>query len=325
VKNNSSLGGISGGGASPAGKPNSEVIINPPYNNKIQNQEKQTLFLTNIRSFQQNNIKINNAKEKLRGKKFRIRKTKPYFCKNGKVAFLHAEKGVIKNAKFTRVPCNSWTCPDCYLHKALYIKYYFREVIQLNNLAYFLTLTLDPKKIPSEYANNTHKYITKIFNHFITILKRDKANQSLDILKYVWVIEFQKNGNAHMHILLNKYLPITVVRKLWMHVGGGIQMKILPIKTLEGMSNYISDYIVKGIKGEREEKPYGFNYFERRYSISRSCKRPEKTKITSYSKLTFIEKIRMFEEMNLEWVYKTLYNLKENDIIIKFQEEDQKT
>lgn len=39
-------------------------------------------------------------------------------------------------------------------------------------------------------------------------------------LKYVWVVEFQDNGNAHLHILINQFLPIEVLRKLWVHVGG---------------------------------------------------------------------------------------------------------
>jgi hypothetical protein len=274
------------------------------------------LYLTNNRSFQQNKYGTYDSKKKLRGKRFRIRKTKPRFCNSNKIALLKLTEGQITDAKFTRIPCNSWTCPNCGIKKALQVKYYFREVIKLNNLAYFLTLTLDPKKIPPEYKKNTHKYITKIFNHFLTILKRHKANKSQEILKYVWVIEFQKNGNAHMHILLNKYLPIRVVRKLWQHAGGGMQMKVLPIKTLEGISNYISDYIVKGIKGELEEKDYGFNYFERRYTISKSCMRPTKN---PYKKLTLKEEIEQFPSGSLNWVYNTLNNLNDEDISIKKQ------
>ena len=273
----------------------------------------QFLFLTNNRSIQQASKNIQLAKQKLRGKKFRIRKNKPNFCRNNKIALLKINNKSITEAKFKRIPCNSWTCPDCSIKKALVIKYYFREVIELNKLKYFLTLTLDPTKIPAEYKDNTHKYITKIFNHFLTILRRNKEIKSQQKLKYVWVIEFQKNGNAHMHILLNNYLNIRTVRKLWQHVGGGIQMKIEKVDSLAGISNYISDYIVKGIKGEFEEKSYGFKYFERRYSISKSCIRPPKN---VYKKLTIVDEITGLKDTDFSWVHETL-NTFEEDMVIK--------
>ena len=262
------------------------------------------LYLTNNRSFQQaNTLLAKLAKQRLRGKRFKIKKQKPTFCKSSKMALIKVAKNQIVEYRLVYIPCDSWTCPECSLKKALKVKYMFRDVIRLNNLFYFLTLTLDPQKIPPEYKDNTHRYITKIFNHFVTILKRTKEIKKSSKLKYVWVIEFQKNGNAHMHILLNKFLNIRTVRELWTHVGGGLQMNIQKIKTLEGISNYISDYIVKGIKGDIEEKMYGFKYFERRYSISKSCIRPEKA---LYSKLTLKQQMTDLKDVDFEEIYNEL-------------------
>lgn len=290
---------------STAKNPENELVAPAPAERR--------LFLTNYRSFQQTKQIIKNTKEKLRGKKFRIKKDKPAFCRAKKIALLNISEAIITDVKYTGIPCMSWTCPDCSIKKALQTKYLLRDVIQLNKLAYFLTLTLDPVKIPQEYKESTHKYITKIFNHFMTILKRNKINRSEEVLKYVWVVEFQKNGNAHLHILLNKFLPIRIVRKLWKHVGGGAQMKIEKVQTLIGISNYISDYIVKGIKGEFEEKPYGFKYFERRYSISKSCQRPQKI---SYERLTLIDEMTKYSGLDFSNVYNNLNNLGDEDELI---------
>jgi hypothetical protein len=133
------------------------------------------------------------------------------------------------------------------------------------------------------------------------------------------VIEFQKNGNAHMHILLNNYLPIRIVRKLWQHVGGGIQMNVKKVQTLIGISNYISDYIVKGIKGEFDEKDYGFKYFERRYSISKSCIRPKKEYISKHFEVS-LSLAQGLKKQNLDWILYNLSETTETDTIIKFEE-----
>jgi hypothetical protein len=96
------------------------------------------------------------------------------------------------------------------------------------------------------------------------------------------------------------------------------------VRTVKGISNYISDYIVKGIKGDLE-RPSGFRYFQRRYSISRSCERSSTKKKAFYPNMSVKEQYLTLKSLKLDWIYDTLYNLKENDIIITFKEEDKKT
>jgi len=282
-----------------------------------------TLYLTNNRSSQQDEIKelIRAKKEHNKGKKFKSRKNPPHFCKRNRIAYLDYQDNQLKKVTFSHIPCNSWTCPDCQMTKALTVKYHLRDIIVLNDLLYFLTLTLDPQKIPPEYTDNTHKFITKIFNHFITVIKRKKfeyfhrgknryysfhlKTQELK-LKYVWVIEFQKNGNAHLHILFNKFLPIDVICKVWEHVGGGVMMRIEKVKTLQGISNYITDYIVKGIKHDKKNVSY-LRFNQRRYSVSRSCTRPRRSLQKAEGKNTLPR-----------WVYNTIksFEYEEKEIIL---------
>jgi len=297
-----------------------------------------SLFLTNIRSFQQDSPlfdkkqeAIRQAKEKLKGKYFQIRPYPPTFCGGYRSAIFQGEDGMLKTVLVKNIPCNSWTCPDCCIRKALQTKYLLKKIIIDNDLNRFLTLTLKPSKIPTDFKDNTHKYITKLFNHFITVLKRKKfkyfdkkkkkyfnfdLKNSGEVLKYVWVVEYQKEtGNAHLHIVFNQYLPIIVLRKIWVHVGGGHSMKIMKVKTIGGISSYITDYIVKGIKddinaNQGETKRSFFRYFQKRFSVSRSCIRDKKPDAKPFLKgRSFQEKLVYLNSMGLDPIYRHLNNL----------------
>jgi len=320
-----------------------EDVANPYEVRDLSDRQKDVhLFLTNIRTFQQfatdeqreqYKFYVALARARKRGKPFVVRTTPPKFCRSYRIAFINFSKGQLHDIQFTSVSCKSWTCPACNATKAISVKYKLREIILLNNLNYFLTLTLDPSKIPLEYLsdirNRTHKYITKLFNHFITVLKRKsftyfdnklgkwitfKHSEVNEKLKYVWVMEFQKNGNAHLHILLNQFLPIDVVRMIWIHVGGGHIMKVENVKSLNGISYYLTDYIVKGIKHDNTTHS-GFKFFERRYSVSKSCIR---------NKLIFgnIDKSpelkQYMRDRKLDWITDYLYNTANPALTINF-------
>ncbi len=290
---------------------------------KIEAGDSQTLFLTNIRSSQQESVKtaIYESKVKMRGKSFSTKASPPKFCQSNRIAYITTGSDGKKRVNYSYVPCNSWRCPDCQLFKALRVKYVLHDVILLNNLTHFLTLTLDPKKIPSEYENDTHTYITKLFNHFRTIIsrstfaytpKKSKKEYVIDLskkdekLRYVWVVEYQQNGNAHLHILLNYYLPIQVIRKVWTHVGGGHIMRVEKVKSKNGIAHYISDYIVKGIK-QNSSSSNSFKFFQKRYSISRSCIRLPRRKAVNYNKLPGdTDKTLHLEKDQLDVIYNTL-------------------
>jgi hypothetical protein len=168
------------------------LFIQVPY------ERSELLYLTNIRSFQQKDEfdrreiqeKIRKKKEEMKGKQFITHTEAPWFCQRYKLISIPTKNGFIQQIKFTHQHCGSWTCPDCQMKKALSVKYLLREIIVLNNLDRFLTLTLKPSKIPDEYKDDTHQYITKLFNHFITVLKRKR-------FKY-----FKKSKNKFMYFEL---------------------------------------------------------------------------------------------------------------------------
>lgn len=292
-------------------------------------QPHRILYLTDLRSSQQNESKkriaeaIRRTKIQMMGRTFKVRHEPPTYCKRIPIAAIEYSGEEIVKITLSRIACKSWTCPRCNKVKALKVKYLLRETAIINNLGYFLTLTLDPKKVPtgilSDKQNNTHKYITTLFNTFITDLKRNTLSNVK--LKYIWVLEFQKNGNAHLHILFNNFISINLIRRIWVRVGGGHIMYVEPAKTLEGISSYLSDYIVKGLKQDISEKSH-FKFFEKRYSISQSCKRPEKDSYTLFNNQPLEDKLQILEDMGLKDVYNALIKADFGEQLIMFDKEN---
>lgn len=285
------------------------------------------LSLTLNRSSQQTTNKydttlseyIKTIKQQMRGGFFRM---SPYPCNvsnNKKFLLQIGENSKLEAVKETFVKCNSWTCPRCAPIKARAISYQIRDVVLLNNLNCYLTLTLDPNKLSQEdiIESQTHKIITGFFNHLITTVKRKKFNyfnvkknqhyqfalkNSGEKLKYVWVIEFQQNGLAHMHILLNQFLPIEVIREVWVHIGGGHIMYIDKVGNLNAVSNYITKYFCKEFNPKTERR-LTFRFFEKRYSISQSCERPPKVTQKMFDKDTDNSEILIkLKEMGLSFL-----------------------
>lgn len=232
------------------------------------------LVLTNIRSFQQDEkikAKMLASRKSHYGKPFKTKNDPPKFCNNYKSAFITIDdKGKALKACVKGAPCNTWACPHCQVKKAYKLKFELIEIAKCNNLDHVLVLTLKPSRIPLEYRHYTGKYITYLFNRFILTLKRKFKKP----IKYVWVKEFQKNGNAHLHILLNCYLPVRYLRKEWVRIGGGHEMDISLVRNLEAAAVYVTGYIVKGLKSPSDVNT--FRVGERRYSVSHSCVRPKK-------------------------------------------------
>ncbi len=100
-----------------------------------------------------------------------------------------------------------------------------------------LTLTLDPSKLSGQ---DSTRYIAEVFADFRIYMKRRLGVNP----KYIRVIESQKNGNPHLHILLDCYLKQDWVSGAWSALGGG---KIVDIRRVDmhRASHYLSKYLTK--------------------------------------------------------------------------------
>lgn len=240
------------------------VVSSPP--------ERAVLSLSNIRTTQQELVQyeaLRRSREKNKGSFFRFFDTPPRYCQAQRIPVLQIDKdGRGTFAQAIPVYCNQWGCPVCGPRKAKKLQKELIQIIVINSLDHFVTVTLKPSTIPEEYRNKTGIYITKLFNHLRLILERKLKRKIL----YVWIKEFQGNGNAHLHILIKGYIPQKILRREWERIGGGRRIDIQQIKNVEATAVYLTAYLVKQVK----EKTPGFLYGERRYSYSQRCIRPEK-------------------------------------------------
>jgi hypothetical protein len=160
--------------------------------------------------------------------------------------------------RIQRLNCKCWGCGRCGPKRAKRTR---RAIVQLareNNLKNFLTLTLDPDKLDGVEST---RYIKKCLHKLLTIIRRKHGNA----ITYICVLEYQRNGNAHLHILLDRYIEWEWVKARWVAVGGGPMVWIKYVD-VDRIGNYISKYFSKELL--TSPAPRGF----RKVTTSRSIK-----------------------------------------------------
>lgn len=165
-----------------------------------------------------------------------------YACGARTWAGVHPQNGTWLLGK---VNCKKWTCPTCGPKKKRQFRKGVFQFARLNKADKFLTLTLDPEKVE---AADSLEYIKKIWSKFRIYLDRKVGK-----LKWVSVVEFQKNGYAHLHIILDKGLSQRWVSETWDKLGGG---KIVDIRKVQEdrIGAYLAKYLSKGFAEELFKK-----------------------------------------------------------------------
>ena len=114
--------------------------------------------------------------------------------------------------------CKAWRCNYCGPKKAEKLKKAISRVAEEKGLTRFLTLTLDPKFLSeTDLQDGGIAYIRRSWSKLRIYLKREHG-RSID---FISIVELQKRGVAHLHILVDRYLPKQWVKNAWVAVGGG--------------------------------------------------------------------------------------------------------
>lgn len=158
--------------------------------------------------------------------------------------------------------CGKWDCPYCGPRK--------KKKLLDRVATYFaghpgecrhLTLTLSDKYDDEQ--------ITKAWNRLKASLRKYNI-----ILSYVWIKEFTIKGRRHMHLLIDQFIPKTLLSRLWYlatnETSFVVQINRRPIYNAAG---YISKYVTKDVQNETR-----FKHKERRYGFSRTMCLPKKVK-----------------------------------------------
>ena len=159
--------------------------------------------------------------------------------------------------------CKSWNCSFCGPRRAKRYKYTIRETAEALQLCRFMTLTLDPSKIegdPVRYLNATFANCESTCNVIIGALRNTFA-----------FLEYQKNGNPHFHILIDRCIEVEWIRKAWVAVGGGYMVDIRLVD-VHRVSRYLSKYLTKDLlmsapfRSRRVTTSRGIKLFEKKAS-----------------------------------------------------------
>ena len=140
-------------------------------------------------------------------------------------------------SRFVRLGCRCWSCERCGPRKAGQYKHCIRSEAERLKLRRFLTLTLDPKKVGKV---GPVFYLRDCFAKFRTYLKR----RYREAPQYIAVLEFQKNGNPHLHILIDRFIDTRWIEATWQRIGGGPQIEIKLVDH-HRVSRYLSKYLTK--------------------------------------------------------------------------------
>jgi hypothetical protein len=140
--------------------------------------------------------------------------------------------------KFHRLNCKTWGCPYCGPRKAKRYKYLIGQLAEREQLTRFLTLTLDPAQIQGDSV----RYLRGVFNKFRLYLRRQYGKP----VKYIAVLEFHKSGIAHLHLVVDRYIPWEWIKQSWSALGGG---NVVFIKYVDAhrISRYLSKYLTKDL------------------------------------------------------------------------------
>lgn len=148
-----------------------------------------------------------------------------------------AEK--LEDGRLTVVPllCGKWSCPMCGWLRYYWFVTELRRAMKRHGLRYFWTLT-----IRQGYCTPQESYveIQKGWNRLRTAIVRKYG-----ALAYVWVVEGQKNGMAHLHLVWDRYVDVDWLRAAWERsFPGSRQVHVGRIGSDDG-PGYLAKYLGK--------------------------------------------------------------------------------
>jgi hypothetical protein len=113
------------------------------------------------------------------------------------------------------------------------------ELAEKHQLRRFVTLTLDPKRIPP--GQRSDRYLRNCWRKMRVSLQR-KFGESL---RFISVLEFQESGLAHLHVLVGVYIPQNWLSEAWQAIGGG---RIVDIRYVDvhRVVAYLTPYLTGG-------------------------------------------------------------------------------
>jgi hypothetical protein len=138
-----------------------------------------------------------------------------------------------------RLLCRSLRCLGCSKARLRYIRSRITLLAELFGLFRVLTLTLNPTLIPTGVRSDL--YLKNCWRKMRVLLQRRFGAS----IRFIAILEFQKSGLAHLHVLVGLYIPQDWLSEAWQSIGGG---KIVDIRCVDAsrVAAYVTPYLVGG-------------------------------------------------------------------------------
>lgn len=160
----------------------------------------------------------------------------------GNFSVVGAIKGKVGIMGHSRLLCQCYRCARCRPRKLKRVRARISQIASEKKLLRFVTLTLDPKKIPKNTRSDKH--LRETWRKMRVLLARRFGSS----IHFVAVLEFQKSGVAHLHVLVGVYIPQEWLSSAWESVGGG---KIVDIRYVD--VHRIAGYLTRYLAGDKVE------------------------------------------------------------------------
>ncbi|MBT0793346.1 Rep protein [Bacillus cereus] len=141
-----------------------------------------------------------------------------------------------------------------------------RRIVLSNfdNKSKFMTLTFRENLQDIEKAN-------KCFTDFVRALNRDLSKKGIPKMKYIAVVEFQKRGAIHYHMICDlKGFRAKRLWELWKNAtrqyDGGVDIK--NIKQVDNLGAYVTKYMVKDLE-KVDERLIGKKAYQRSLNLDK--------------------------------------------------------
>ncbi len=141
-----------------------------------------------------------------------------------------------------------------------------------------------PKFMTLTFKQNIkdHKTANDEFMKFIQRLNYRVTGQKRAILKYTAVVERQKRGAIHYHVIFYNlpYISFNELLDVWQNKNEQRGLRINAIKEIDNVGSYVTKYISKEIRALKDGKGGKREKDKKIYFQSRGLKKPIEEKIT---------------------------------------------
>ena len=141
-----------------------------------------------------------------------------------------------------------------------------------------------PKFMTLTFRQNIkdHKTANDEFMKFIQRLNYRVTGQKRAVLKYTCVVERQKRGAIHYHVIFYNlpYTPFNELLDVWQNKNEQRGLRINAITEIDNVGSYVVKYISKEIQALKDGKGGEREKDKKNYFQSRGLKKPSEEKIT---------------------------------------------